>query len=195
MKFVHDHVLHVGRRAFAQRDVGENFRRAAEDGRVAVHRGVAGAQADVVRPELAAERHEFFIHQRLDRAGVNRAPALGDGLKMQRRCHQRFARSGRRVEDDVLLVEQFQDGGFLRRIKLEPPALRRNRESGRAANRCRVARRAESDRKASPPQDANSIALSARLKRKMRDRSVLNQRAFSSGIRNTLISSGAPIKS
>ncbi len=122
MKFVHDHVLHVGRRAFAQGDVRENFRRAAKDGRVAIHRGVAGAQADVVRPELAAQRHEFFIHQRLDRAGVNRAPALGDGLKMQRGGDERFAGAGGRVQDDVLLVEQFQDGRFLRGIKLEPPA-------------------------------------------------------------------------
>ena len=42
---------------FAQRDVGENFRRAAEDRRVAIDRGVAGAEADVVRAELAAQRH------------------------------------------------------------------------------------------------------------------------------------------
>ena len=41
---------------------------------------------------------------------------------MQRRRHQRFARTGGGVEDDVLLVEQFQDGRFLRGIKLEPPA-------------------------------------------------------------------------
>ena len=123
MEFVHDHFLHVGRRAFAQRDVGEDFRGAAKDGRVAIDRGVAGAEADVVRAELAAERHELFIHQRLDRAGVNGAPALGDGLEMQRGGHERFARPGGRVQDDVLLLEQFQDGRFLRGIKLQPPSL------------------------------------------------------------------------
>ena len=123
MEFVHDDLLHIGRRAFAQRDVGEDFRGAAEDGRVAIDRRVAGAEADVVRAELAAEGHELFIHQRLDRAGVNGAPALGDGLEMQRRGHERFARPGGRVQDDVLLLEQFQDGRFLGGIKLQPPSL------------------------------------------------------------------------
>jgi hypothetical protein len=63
-----------GRRAFAQRDIGQNFGGAAEDRRVAIDRGVARAEADVVRAELAAERHPFLVDQRLDRAGVNRAP-------------------------------------------------------------------------------------------------------------------------
>ena len=42
---------------------------------------------------------------------------------MHRRGHQRFARAGGRVEDDVLLLEQLQDGRFLGRIELEPLAL------------------------------------------------------------------------
>ena len=109
--------------AFAQRDVGEDLGGAAEDRRVAIHRGVAGAQADVVRAELAAQRQPLLVHQRLDRAGVNRALALGDRLEMQRRGHQRFARAGGRVQDDVLLLEQLQDGRFLRGIKLQPLAL------------------------------------------------------------------------
>ena len=111
-------------RAFAQRDVGEDFRGAAKDRRVAIHRRIAGAEADVVRAELAAERHELFVHQRLDRAGVNRAFSLGEGLEVQRRGHERFARPGGRVQDDVLLLEQFQDGRFLRGIKLQPPPFR-----------------------------------------------------------------------
>src|ERR1017187_6813601 len=41
---------------------------------------------------------------------------------MQRGRDERFAGASRRVEDDVLFVEQFEDSGFLRRIKLEPPA-------------------------------------------------------------------------
>ena len=110
-------------RAFAQGDVGQDFGGAAEDGRVAIHRGVAGAQADVVRAELAAQRQPLLVHQRLDRAGIDRALALGDGLEMQRRRHERFARAGGRVQDDVLLLEQLQDGLLLRRIEREPPAL------------------------------------------------------------------------
>ena len=42
---------------------------------------------------------------------------------MQRGGHQRFARAGGRVEDDVLLLEQLEDGRFLRRIEPEPLAL------------------------------------------------------------------------
>ena len=123
MELVHDDVLHISRRTFAQGDVRENLRRAAEDGCVAIHRCIAGAEADVVRAELATERHELLIHQRLDRTGVDRALALCDGLKVQRRCDERFARAGGRVENDVLLLEQFQDGGLLRGIKLELPSL------------------------------------------------------------------------
>ncbi len=106
-------------RTFAQGDVGQNFRRAAEDGRVAVDRGVAGAQADVFGTEIAAQRQPFLIDQRLDRAGVNGALALGQRLEMQGGGHERFARAGGRVEDDVLLLEQFEDGGFLGGIKLQ----------------------------------------------------------------------------
>ena len=122
VKFVHHHVTHVGLGALAQGNVCQDFRRAAEDGRIAVHRGVAGAQADIIRAEITAEREEFFIHQRLDGAGVNRAATFGDCLKMQRGGHERFAGAGRRVEDDVFVLEQFENGVFLRRIKLELPA-------------------------------------------------------------------------
>ena len=43
-----------------------------------------------------------------------------EGLKVQRRRHQRFARTGGRVEDDVLLLEQLQQRLLLRRIQREP---------------------------------------------------------------------------
>ncbi len=79
------------------------------------------AQADVVRPELAAERHEFLVDKRLDRAGIDGALALGQGLEMQRGRDQRFARAGGRVEDDVFFLEQLEDGRFLRRVKPELP--------------------------------------------------------------------------
>ena len=117
VKLVHDHVLHVGRRAFAQRDVREDLRRAAEDRRVAIHRRVARAQPHIFRPKLPAEREPLFIHQRLDRAGVNRPPSLRQALEMQRRRDQRFPRAGGRVEDDVLPVIQFQNRLLLRRIE------------------------------------------------------------------------------
>ncbi len=122
MEFVHDHLLHIGLRALAQRDVGEDFRGAAKDGRVAIDRRIAGAEADIVGAELVAEGHEFLIHERLDRAGVNGASSLGDGLEVHRRGHERFARPGGRVQDDVLFLEQLEDGRFLGGIKLQPPS-------------------------------------------------------------------------
>ena len=45
----------------------------------------------------------------------------GQALRLERRSHERLAGVGERVEEDVFLREQFQDGRFLRRIKLEPP--------------------------------------------------------------------------
>ena len=43
VEFVHDDLLDVGLSPFAQGDVGQDFGGAAEDRRVAVDRGVAGA--------------------------------------------------------------------------------------------------------------------------------------------------------
>ena len=121
VELVHDDLLHVGLRPLAQGDVGENLGGAAEDGGVAVDGGVARAQADVVRAELAAQAEPLLVDQGLDGAGVDGALALRKGLEMHRRGHQRFARAGRRVEDDVLFLEQLQDGRLLRRV--EPQAL------------------------------------------------------------------------
>ena len=92
-------------------------------GGVAVDRGVARAEADVFRPELSAERQPFLVDQRLDWAGVNGALPLGQGLELHRRRDQRFPRTGRRVQNDVLLLEQLQDRRFLRGIKMQPAPL------------------------------------------------------------------------
>jgi hypothetical protein len=119
VKLVHHHVLHIRVRALAQRDVRENLRGAAEDGRVAIHRRVTRAEANIVGTELAAEGEPLLVHQRLDRAGVNGTPPLRDGLEVQRGGHERFARAGGRVENDILLLEQLQDGRLLRRIQRE----------------------------------------------------------------------------
>ena len=84
VKLVHDHLLYIRGRSFAQCDVGEDLGGAAKDRRVPVHRRVTGAQADVVRAELAAKRHEFFVHERFDRARVNRALAFSNGFEVER---------------------------------------------------------------------------------------------------------------
>ena len=117
VELVHDDVVDVGVRALAQRDVGEDLGGAAEDRRVAVHRGVAGRQADVLRPELAAQVHPLLVHQRLDRTGVDGALAARERREEHRRGHQRLARAGRRVQDDVLAVEEREDRLFLGRVE------------------------------------------------------------------------------
>jgi hypothetical protein len=106
-------------RAFAEGDVGEDFGGATEDGGIAVDGGVAGAEADVVGAELAAEGEPFFVDEGFDGAGVDRTPALGDCLEMERGGDERFAGAGGGVEDDVFFVEQLEDGGFLGGIELQ----------------------------------------------------------------------------
>ena len=120
MKFVHDDRADFGVLAAGQGDVGEDLGRAAQDGSAGINGGVAGHHADVLRAEVAAEAEEFFVHQRLDRAGVDRALAGAEGLEMQRGGNQRFAGAGRGVEDDVAAGEEFQDGLLLLGIERQP---------------------------------------------------------------------------
>ena len=88
MEFVHDDLLDVGLRAFAQGDVGKDLGGAAEDWRIAVDRRIAGAQADVVGTELTAQPKPLLVHQGFDRTGIDGAFALGDGLEMHRGGNQ-----------------------------------------------------------------------------------------------------------
>ena len=79
VELVHHHVVHRRGLAVAQRDVGQDLGGAAQDGCVAVDGGVSGGEADVLRPQLAAEGHPLLVDQRLDRAGVDGAAAVGEG--------------------------------------------------------------------------------------------------------------------
>ena len=119
MKFIHHHIMDIGGGAFAQGDVRQNFGGAAKDGRIVVHGAITGAEADVIRAELAAEGHELLIHQRLDGTGIDGPLPLPQGLKMQGGGDQGFARAGGSIENDVLLLEQFEDGGFLRGVQFQ----------------------------------------------------------------------------
>src|SRR4029079_18421505 len=104
---------------FAERDVREDLRGAADDWRIAIDARVAGHHANPFGAELAAEREELFAHERLDRAGVEAPATEGGGEEMERRRDERFSRPGRRIEDDVLAGEGSEDRLFLRRIELE----------------------------------------------------------------------------
>ena len=102
-----------------ERHVGQDLRRAAQDRRLRVHARIAGHHADVLRPEVATERQELLVHQRLDRACVNRALARTQRLEVKRGRHKRFARTGRRAEDHIVPREQFEHRLLLFGIRLE----------------------------------------------------------------------------
>ena len=121
VKLVHDHLAERRVRTIAQRIVGQDLRRAAENGRVPVHRGIPGGQTHIFGPEIPTQGEEFFIHQRLDRAGVNGTLPLRHGLEMQRRGHQRFPGSRGRIQDHVLVIEQFQNRLLLGWIQFQFP--------------------------------------------------------------------------
>ncbi len=113
-----------GRRApharAAQGHVRQDFGRADQDGRVAVHRGIAGDQTHVLGTEGAAQVEELFVHQRLDRAAIEPGLALAQGLVQERRGHQRLARARGRGQHDVLAGQDLEQRLFLRGIERQP---------------------------------------------------------------------------
>ena len=119
VKLVHDDLAERSLRAISKGVVGENLRRAAKDRRLAIHRRIARGHADIVGTKVATQRQEFFIHQRLDRAGIDGSPPLRERAEMQRQCHQRLPRAGGRVEDHVAIIEQLQNGLFLRWVEFQ----------------------------------------------------------------------------
>ena len=91
MELINDDLLHVCFGPFAQCDIRQDFCRATKDRRIAIDRGISGAEAYVLRAELTAQRQPFFIHERFDRAGINRAFALSQSLEMETGRDQRFS--------------------------------------------------------------------------------------------------------
>src|SRR5690606_37564130 len=100
---------------------GEDLGGAADDRRARIDRGVAGEQADVLGTEGVAEPEEFLVGQGLDRRGVDAPHPPRHRVEVQRGGHQALPRSGRCVEDDVLAVEELENGLLLGRIEGDPP--------------------------------------------------------------------------
>ena len=119
MEFIHNHFLKVTVRPFSESDVAQDFGRATQNGRVSIDRGIARAQPDIFRAELAAKGEPFLIYQRFDWAGVNRAFALRQGLEVKGRRDQRFAGTGGGIEDDIFFLKKFENGCLLGRIELQ----------------------------------------------------------------------------
>ena len=100
-----------------------------------------GGEADVLRAQLAAEGHPLLVDERLDRAGVDGAPPARERGEVQGGGDERLAGAGRRVQDDVLPLEQLEDRLLLRRVERQGPWRRRSRGSARAARRPGARRR------------------------------------------------------
>ena len=77
MEFVHDDHARVEHPAFAQRLVGEDLCRCADDRGIAVDGRVPGDHADVLGSESGDEREELLTHQGLERSGVVGADPSG----------------------------------------------------------------------------------------------------------------------
>ena len=79
VELVHGDKAHVRVLALAKRLVGQDLRRAADDGRVRIDVRVAGDHAHVVAPKDVDQVEELLGHQRLDGGGVVAALAGGHG--------------------------------------------------------------------------------------------------------------------
>src|SRR5690606_4240870 len=101
VKLVHDDHGQAGLVAAGEGLVGEDLGGAAEDGGGRVYGGVAGHHADALGAEVAAEGEEFFVHQRLDRAGVDGAFAAGEGEEVGGGGDEGFAGAGGCIQDDI----------------------------------------------------------------------------------------------
>ena len=71
MKLVHDDDADVALGATVERDIGEDFGGAAEDGSLGVDARVARHHADVFGAEVAAEGEELLVDERLDGARID----------------------------------------------------------------------------------------------------------------------------
>ena len=122
--FVGHHHLEVGAGTLAQRDVGQDLGRAADDRRVRVHRGVPGDHADQVGAEVIHPGEELLADQRLDRGGVVDPAAGGQCRHVCGGGDQRFARTGRGGDDRVRAGEGGQQRVRLMGIERHASLLR-----------------------------------------------------------------------
>ena len=95
VELVHGYAAHIGVLALAQRIVGKDFGRAADDGRFGVDMRIAGDHANVIAAEYLYQIEELFADQSLDRSRVVAALALCHAHKEHAQRDKRLARSGR----------------------------------------------------------------------------------------------------
>ena len=120
VELVHHHGAHRSGRAFAQGDIGQDLRSAADDRRLRVDRGIAGDHAHVLRTEDLDQGEELLRDQGLDRRGVVAAFPGRQRGEMRGHGHQGFAGAGRRGQNDVVATGEFQHGFVLGRVEAQP---------------------------------------------------------------------------
>ena len=129
VKLVHGDAAHVGVLTLAQRIVGKDFGRAADDGRLGVDMRVAGDHADVIAAEHLYQIEELFADQGLDRGRVIATFALRHAHKEHAQRDERFTRSGRCAQNDVIAGGQVHEGLFLVTPQLNAAAARPFKEA------------------------------------------------------------------
>lgn len=113
VELVHGYAAHVGIFALAQCVVGKDLCRAADDGRLGVDMRVAGDHTDVIAAEHLYQIEELFADQGLDRGRVIATLALRHAHKEHAQRDERFTRSGRCSQNDVIAGGQVHEGLFL----------------------------------------------------------------------------------
>ena len=139
VELIHHDVRGVGGLTLAQRHVGEDLGRAADDRRRPVDAGIAGEHAHVLRAQLLAQREELLAGERLQRRRVERSAPLAQRLPVQRQRDQRLARAGRRRQHHVLARPRLEDRLLLRGIEREPGVLHPGDETIESLHRVAVA--------------------------------------------------------
>ena len=116
MELVHHDVLNIQFSPFAERTVFQNFRSAAKDRSLHIHRRIARRKAHIFRTEFFTKRHPFFIHKRLDGTRVNGTASERKTHKMHRQSDHRLSTSRRRIQNHILIVEEFENRILLRLV-------------------------------------------------------------------------------
>ena len=113
VELVHGDAANIGIFALTQCVVGKDLCRAADDGRLGVDVRIAGDHADVITAEYLYQIEELFADQSLDRSRVITALALRHAHKEHAQRDERFTRSGRCSQNDVIAGGQVHEGLFL----------------------------------------------------------------------------------
>ena len=113
VEFVHGDAANIGIFALAQCVVGKDLCRAADDGRLGVDMRVAGDHTDVIAAEHLHKVEKLLADQSLDGGRVVTALALCHAHKEHTQRDERFTRSGRRAQNDVISGGQVHESLFL----------------------------------------------------------------------------------